>query len=216
MPEYTVKQGDTLPKIAAKHGFQDYQTICNHPQNSTLKKKRQNPNILYPGDKVFIPEKDGKEVSGGTDQKHTFKRKGKPLILRIKLVDMRNKPLAGADCELHIEGNVYCLTSDSQGRIEHEIPPSAEDGRLVVKNPAAPPEGIPIRIGHLDPIEEVSGWKARLNNLGYNAGPIDDKETEPLRSAVEEFQIDHFKDPAQVDGKCGPKTQAKLKEVHGC
>ena len=32
-------------------------------------------------------------------------------------------------------------------------------------------------------------------------------------SAIEEFQCDHG---LVVDGKCGPATQAKLKQVHGC
>jgi peptidoglycan hydrolase-like protein with peptidoglycan-binding domain len=36
---------------------------------------------------------------------------------------------------------------------------------------------------------------------------------ELLRSAVEEFQIDHGLTP---DGKWGPSFQAKLKEVYGC
>jgi murein L,D-transpeptidase YcbB/YkuD len=32
-------------------------------------------------------------------------------------------------------------------------------------------------------------------------------------SAVEEFQCDHG---LTVDGKCGPATQARLKQAHGC
>jgi N-acetylmuramoyl-L-alanine amidase len=216
MPDYKVKQGDYLSKIAKQHGFADYLTIWDHPNNAELKKKRKNPNVIYPGDVLFIPEREGKVESGATEQKHRFKVKGKPLMLRIVLKDYNDKPIANANVDLHVEGNVYALTTDSKGKIEKEIPATAESGRLVFIDPDTPFDEMVLKIGHLDPIEEISGWKARLNNLGYNAGPIDDEKTEQLRSAIEEFQCDYFKDLSQVDGECGPKTQAKLKEVHGC
>jgi peptidoglycan hydrolase-like protein with peptidoglycan-binding domain len=76
---------------------------------------------------------------------------------------------------------------------------------------------IPIKIGHLDPVEEQSGQQSRLNNLGYFAGPLAAASNEGNRalflSAVEEFQCEHG---LTVDGKCGPLTQAELKQVHGC
>jgi N-acetylmuramoyl-L-alanine amidase len=216
MPEYKVKQGDYLSKIANKHGFSDYQTIWDHPKNSELKKKRQSPNILYTGDVLFIPEKNEKEESGATEQRHRFMVKGHTLMLRIVFKTIDDQPIANEDCELHVGGEVFSLTTDGNGTIEQRIPATAETGRLIFKNSEVPFDWIPIKIGHLDPIEEISGQQARLNNLGYNAGPIDGKESEQLRSAIEEFQCDYFKNISQVDGKCGPNTQAKLKNIHGC
>lgn len=215
MPSYTVKQGDHLTRIARAHGFSDYRTIWDHPDNAELKKKRQNPNILYPGDVVSIPDsKDTKTVQGSTEKKHTFEKKGKPLVLRLELRHWNNKPLANTQCEIEMEGASFSLPTDANGRIEMEIPPEAECGKLRVKD--SPYPEVPFKIGHLDPIEEITGWKARLNNLGYYAGPVDDQETAQLLSAIEEFQIDFFKSMSQVDGKCGTNTQAKLKEAHGC
>ena len=52
--EYTVK-GDYLTKIAKEHGFSDYRIIWDHAQNKQLKELRKNPNVIYPGDKLFIP-----------------------------------------------------------------------------------------------------------------------------------------------------------------
>jgi peptidoglycan hydrolase-like protein with peptidoglycan-binding domain len=54
---------------------------------------------------------------------------------------------------------------------------------------------------------------ARLNNLGYFAGEIENPDQTAFESAVEEFQCDHG---VHVDGICGPNTQAKLKKLHGC
>jgi hypothetical protein len=216
MANYTVEQGDYVSKIAQKFGFRDYQTIWNDPQNADLKKKRQNPNILFPGDIVYIPERKPNESSAATDKRHRFQTNIKPLMLRFELRHWNNKPMTGVECELDVEGTVYSLTTDGKGRIEQEIPPEAENGKLRVKHPTAPSPEIPLKIGYIDPIDEVTGWKGRLNNLGYNAGAVDAEETQQLRSAIEEFQCDFFKNRSQVDGKCGSKTQTKLKEVYGC
>ncbi|MGB9698788.1 MAG: LysM peptidoglycan-binding domain-containing protein [Thermodesulfobacteriota bacterium] len=55
MPEYTVKQGDCLSSIGEKYGI-FWEKIWNQPKNDKLKEKRKNPNILYPGDVIFIPD----------------------------------------------------------------------------------------------------------------------------------------------------------------
>ena len=52
-----------------------------------------------------------------------------------------------------------------------------------------------------------------MSNLGYYLGPLDADNPAKFRSAVEEFQCDYG---LTVDGDCGPNTQAKLKQVHGC
>lgn len=216
---HTVKQGEHLSSIARKYGFTDYQTIWNHAENAALKQQRQNPNVLFPGDRLFIPDRQGKTEPGSTEQRHRFQVRRQKLKLQLVLEDMYEKPIANAKCELHIENETHALTTNGQGRIELDIPPDAESAFLIVKDPQTPVNEVvmPIKIGHLDPVEEVSGQRARLNNLGYFAGPLAEKDDagneELFRSAVEEFQCDHN---LVVDGKCGPITQAKLKDVHGC
>jgi hypothetical protein len=212
---YTVEQGDHLSKIAKDNGFTDYSVIWDHPNNADLKKLRQNPNILLPGDQVFIPDREEKQESGPTDKKHTFTVDKKTLKLRLLLEDFYEKPIAGAQCALLIDGQVYQLTTDGNGKLEQEIPLDAKEGTLTIRGDQTPfaNEVIPIRIGHLDPLDELSGQIARLNNLGYFAGKLDGSDTDAFESAVEEFQCDHG---LKVDGDCGPKTQDKLRQVHGC
>ncbi|MCG2747202.1 MAG: peptidoglycan-binding protein [Desulfobulbaceae bacterium] len=214
MPEYKVKQGDHLAKIAKNFGFSDYRTIWDHPQNAELKKKRENPHVLCPGDKVFIPVKEVKEESGATEQRHRFKWHGQQLKLRLRLLDFDNQPLADTDCTLHVEGKARELTTDGDGRIEETIPATAQDAVLIFKDPLVPFDlNTCIKIGHLDPVEEVSGQKERLSNLGYFYSRDDGREEERFNYAVQEFQCDH---DLAIDGICTPVTQAKLKKVHGC
>ncbi len=212
---YTVEQGDHLSKIAKDNGFPDYTVIWDHPSNSDLKKQRQNPNILLPGDQVFIPDKEEKQESGGTDKRHTFTVDKKTLKLRLVLEDIYEKPIAGASCALLVSGQTFQLTTDGQGKLEQEIPLDATEAYLVIRGDQTPfkDDVIPIKIGHLDPVDELSGQIARLNNLGYFAGDVTETDQDASESAVEEFQCDHG---LKVDGDCGPKTQAKLKQIHGC
>ncbi|MFZ4578237.1 MAG: phage tail protein [Myxococcota bacterium] len=56
MPMYTVKKGDWLQKIATANGLSSWTEIYNHPANAAFKKSHPNPNLIYPGDVVFVPE----------------------------------------------------------------------------------------------------------------------------------------------------------------
>lgn len=212
---HIVQQGDHLSSIAEEYGFSDYRTIWEHPQNSELRQKRLNPNVLFPGDTLFIPDREQREESRSTDQRHSFKMRGPKLKLRLVLEDQYNKPVANARCVLAVEGEFRQVTTDDAGKIEQEIPPAAHDALLVIQDPRTAFDSveIPIRIGDLDPVEEVSGQRARLANLGYLLTGAEGESPEDLRSAIEEFQCEQG---LTVDGICGPKTQAKLKQVHGC
>lgn len=249
MAYHTVVQGEHLSSIAKAYGFSSYKLIWNHAQNASLKKERQNPNVLFPGDQVFIPDKRKKQEVRSTGQTHRFLVKTEKLKLRLVLEDLYQKPIDNAKCELRVESEIFLLTTDGKGKIETDILPTAHTAVLTIKDPRTPINEIviPIRIGDMDPVDTESGQKARLNNLGYFAGPLEanagppetkagapeteagasetkvaspeaknDEEEEKkalFLSAVEEFQCDHG---LAVDGKCGPATQAKLKQVHGC
>jgi N-acetylmuramoyl-L-alanine amidase len=216
MPEkiHIVKQGETVASIAKKYGFTNWRIIYDHQSNVEFRQKRKDPNILYPGDRVVIPEKEIKEKTGGTDQKHTFQFKGTKQYLRIIVKDQNNKPLKNIDYTLYIGSVSFKGTTDHNGLLKQEISQDTSIGFLSISG-----FELPLMIGHLDPVEEVSGWQARLKNLGYNPVPIDGKtkddgnERLQLKAAVEEFQFDNN---LKIDGIVGPKTKMKLTKIHGC
>jgi hypothetical protein len=86
MPEnYSVREGDCIGNIAFSRGF-EWTTIWNHPNNAALKAKRKDPNLLFRGDIVFIPDLRVKQQDCPTDAKYTFTVKGVPARFRIKLL----------------------------------------------------------------------------------------------------------------------------------
>lgn len=220
MPEtYTVKQGDYLAKIATDHGFAEWKWIWDHARNKALKDKRKDSNILFPGDEVYIPDKDDKEVPAVVDKKHRFQVKRVNLKLIVVLDEMFKRPMATVNYQLVVNNQTIAKKTDGAGKLEVEIPPGTTDAQLIIRYADTPADGltIPLKVGHLNPVEEHSGQAQRLSNLGYFPGPFPEKNREEndkiFRSAVQEFQCDHR---LVVDGDCGPRTQGKLVEVHGC
>jgi N-acetylmuramoyl-L-alanine amidase len=52
--KHVVREGECLASIAFENGFFP-DTIWRHADNSALKERRENPNVLQPGDVLFIP-----------------------------------------------------------------------------------------------------------------------------------------------------------------
>lgn len=45
----------TLSGIAKHYGVKSWQTIWNAPQNKALKARRKQPNLIQPGDRIWVP-----------------------------------------------------------------------------------------------------------------------------------------------------------------
>ena len=206
--KHIIKQGEYLSKLAAECGLGNYSSIWCCSENTNLKAKRDNPNVLYPGDEIIIPEINTKQESVSTDQRHGFRVLGQVIKLRLQIKDTEIRPIANTECQLSIGFKTYQLKTDDEGKIETSISSKATRGELTIQDMV-----FPLLIGYLDPVDELSGWIARLNNLGYDAGNPDSHDEMQVRSAVEEFQCDYG---LKVDGICGPNTKKKLEEVFGC
>jgi hypothetical protein len=205
MPKYTVSTGDSIASIAKENGFLST-TIWDHPENAELKAKRKDPNILLPGDEVFIPERELKQVSKGANARHKFKVKGEPHKLRLQLMKM-DRPRKNEAYVLEVEGKLINGTTDGDGWIEQPIPATAKSAKLMLKGGK---EVHILRIGDLDPIDEVSGIKQRLNNLGFNAGSGNEVD-EQLRAALKQFQAKNGLEPT---GEPDGATKGKLAALH--
>ncbi len=211
MPEVTVEQGDSVASIAYERGL-FWETVWNHPDNAELKERRAGPNILLAGDVVFVPDKELKQESVNSGQSHRFRRKGVPERLGFRLLDEENAPRANVPYVLEIDENRFEGTTDEEGFVEVPIVPNARSGRLIVGESGG--EEYQILLSHLDPIDEISGIQARLNNLGYNrvVGDTDGELGPETTAALRAFQREHN---LPVTGELDDATRSELEAAHG-
>ncbi len=211
MPNYIVKQGDCISSIAQRYGF-FWEKVWNHPNNAQLKAKRKNPNILYPGDVVFVPAKEGKEICCVTEQRHQFRKKGVLSNLQIQLLDEEEEPRANVEYVININGQFHRGLTTADGWIRRSIPSDAKRGELIVIEGDIQEE-YQLNLGYLDPVDQDIGVQQRLNNLGFDCGEPDGKIGQRTQEALKEFQRKYN---LIESGRADQATRAKLKEVYGC
>jgi N-acetylmuramoyl-L-alanine amidase len=217
---HTVKQGETLSRIAKQYGFATAAKIYDDPNNQDFRQQRSNPDVIYPGDKVFIPEKIPASFIVATNQKHTFRVKREKEIYRtrIRLEDESDDSLAGHKAILVMGDEALESKIETDGFVEWKLP------KLIVHSAKIQlfiddghsdkiTHEIDVEIGSLDPISEGSGVQARLNALGFHCGEVDDKLRKKSEQAIKEFQTAK---QLTVDGIAGPITQAELENHYGC
>lgn len=56
---YTVKPGDSLTRIADREQYSSWRDIYYHPDNAAFRAKRPDPNQIFPGDVLMLPNKTG-------------------------------------------------------------------------------------------------------------------------------------------------------------
>jgi N-acetylmuramoyl-L-alanine amidase len=209
MGEYVVQPGDCLASIAKRFGFADWRTIYEHPDNQALRDLRPNPNLVFEGDTIVIPEREPASFSLATGQRHVFQLAVPKTQLRLTLVGSDGAPLVGVPYTLRVGGREMTGDTKDGGAVVHDVPADAMKGELVVGGVARE-----LLLGWLDPVETTSGVQARLQNLGYECGAVDGVFGPKTEAAVRAFQEDH--PPLVVDGVSGPETRRVLVEEHGC
>ncbi len=198
---------DCVSSIAEKHGF-FLKTLWDHPDNSELRSKRKDPNVLAPGDEVFVPEKRMGLEPGETEQRHCFKRKGIPAMLRLCFLE-KGAPRSNVPYTMSLDGKLIQGVTDSDGLIEQPIPPDARQGELWLGPDRLTADYFRLDLGNMDPPDTPEGARKRLQNLGFI--PDDDSEDE-LSRILREFQMDKDLDPT---GELDDTTQQALLDAHG-
>jgi len=191
---YRIKQGDCISSLAKRFGFADYKTIYDHPENARLKQQRYNPNVLFPGDAVFIPDVERKKVDAASAQTHRFQLKNNKTLLRLVLQDSDETPLANLRYELTIDQQTFEGVTSGEGKLEQKIPADAKQGSIVLYEGGVGGSALStfsLNIGDLDPVEELTGVQSRLNNLGIACGKVDGKLGPKTEAALTEFQRRH-------------------------
>lgn len=217
MPKRKVGDGESTSSLALKNGF-FWRTIWEHGENSGLRSKRKDPNVLSGDDDIFIPVLEVKKLSKGTESEHVFKRKGEPSKIKMQLLALGN-PRKDEDYILEVAGELKRGKTDAEGKIEHFIPGDARTAKLIFKEGK---EVHGLRLGSLDPADLGEGVLQRLNNLGFKASARIKKGTKAAEAfaegkvdkkvikAIKAFQQQN---DLEQDGKVDSKLIAKLEEL---
>jgi hypothetical protein len=206
---YQVQQGETTTGLAFDHGLH-WKTIWDHPNNQQLRSSRKHPNILRPGDVIFIPNLRRRHEDKTTDKRHQFVRKGVPEKFNMRFLDLEGRPYANEPYLLTVNGCNMEGKLDADGWVRVALPPNASSGRILVGQ-----DGIlaacDLHFGSLDPLSDLSGVQARLRNLGYYDGDIDGEDGEALQAAVNKFRQD---EGLSEDGGIGDDFRDRLEKRH--
>lgn len=205
---HTVVSGEYLSLIAQRHGL-TWMRLWEAPENAALRDARKSPNILYPGDSVYVPVKEPGEESGSTGQKHRFRVKGTPQRIRLRIRDDFGNPVPDLAYSLQIPGcDPIEGTTGGDGLLEERVPVDAQRAELLFTEIGT---SRVLEIGNLEPISTNKGVQQRLRNLGFDPGPIDGIVGPLTRSAISRFQSWAG---LPVSGNLDQETRDRLEEEH--
>ncbi len=182
-PIRVVAEGDCISSLAFEHGLA-VDTIWRHAENAELRRLRESPNQLVPGDRVFVPERRPKTIRCAAGQTHRFLRKDVPERLRLQLFDDEGRPRRGLSYQLRARGLERSGITDDDGWVEEWVSPSLRDAILELESG----EIVELDIGALPPVTEDLGVIARLVALEYLADESDAELPWKLAAALAAFQ----------------------------
>jgi N-acetylmuramoyl-L-alanine amidase len=192
-----------------------WQDIYNHGENADFRARRPNPNVLFAGDVLYIPDppENAREHSAATDKQHQFRVRVPKVLVRLRVLDEAGEPFASRHYRLVVQGTEHRGVTDGDGTLEAFIAASASRGALTVWETHENGAHLAwqLDLGHLDPITTVAGVQARLNNLGYLCGEVDGRLGRKTRGAITGFQhAEHL----SMTGRADEATRARLLERH--
>ena len=219
---YVVGDGDYLTAIAYRFATTETKVLAD-PKNAKLKENRPNPEILAPGDVVYVPRAPRKWLPVTVGGTNSFKATPPMVTLNVVLKDHAGQPLASVGVETEPTVSDSPLTTDGSGTLTLQVPVHVKVVR--VKVPARG-SAFSFRVGQMAPHTHDSGVLSRLRQMGC-LGNEDDhagarswlaKLTPATRAValaqgVSEFQRRNGK---EVTGMADDGLRGEIRDAHGC
>lgn len=218
---HVVRHGEYLTALAFRAGT-TVEAILADPKNGEIKKSRH-PEILNPGDIVYLPDprEDPPSLDAQTDNAFTA---DVPMVeVHVTLKGRDGKPVAGQQLASVPVVSETPLETDGSGKVTFKVPVHIKNVRLSVKKTGVQ---FDVRIGHLDPHGERSGLLSRLRQLGYVADENSritgrawlgatgsDLDARVLAQAIAAFQSAHG---MEITGTMDEALCAAVRDEHGC
>ncbi|WP_437604885.1 peptidoglycan-binding domain-containing protein [Sorangium sp. So ce834] len=215
MRPYVIRQGDYLAQLAHRYSFSAAE-VWNHPLNDALRQKRASPDILQPGDILYLPDaRDGWNplllTTGGANR---FTARIPSVEIKLVLERADTTPIANK--RFRVEGlgtEPFNGITDASGLALFPVPVHVREVNLALEE-----EGLhcQVCIGQMDPVDEPSGAAKRLTHLGYPASISlceFDVSADVLSEAIAAFQTAHGQ--LEITGTLDDATRDALVQAHG-
>jgi hypothetical protein len=216
MQPYVIKQGDYLAVLAYRFGF-DADTVWNDDKNADLRKLRLDPNILWPTDVLYIPDqidKDPKTHDLALGTTNNFVSHAPTVNMTILFSD---EALVAQNYTIEELPELTGLATVG-GKASFAIPVTLTAFTIVFTDSGTT---FAFDVGHMDPINTLTGVAKRLQNLGY-LGPQPDEDNldvNAVRMGVRLFKASQGASPDDADlsdvGTLGDATASLLVAAHG-
>ena len=208
---HVVCQGETLLGLAARYGF-DAGAVWDDARNEPLRRERTSPNVLAPGDVVYLPsqEEDVRPAFPREINRYRARVPAHPVAVRLL---QRGLPLRNEECVVELPTGPLHGRTDGDGLLRFAVPSTVQRVWVIVQRAGL---RIDVLIGHLDPMGTPTGLGGRLQNLGLL--------TEDWRGASAERRDSLFAQGLRSlqrsrglaeTGELDEPTRAALAEAHG-
>jgi hypothetical protein len=211
LKSYVVRSGDYLTQIAFALRV-DPEAVWNDPKNAELNSRRD-PNLLHPGDVLFVPDSPPTplDIEVGTTNRYVADVPTTQVQLQFQDAD---QPYANEPYSADLAGQVEEGTLDGNGSLTLEVPIHVREVRLTF-----PKRKIThvVQVGDMDPIDEPSGVRKRLQHLGYMAADESGTLDEDLRDEYTKAAIALFQEAMglKATGELDDATKGALVKAHG-
>jgi hypothetical protein len=185
-------------------------------KNADLRERRGDHHILNPGDILYIPVREKKTLPLKKGATNVYQATVPKVLVSLVLRDSAGEPLPHEPCEVRglgqeIDGKAVPLETEEDGSLQLNVPVIVREITLHL-----PHQNVTyhIGVGDMDPLDELTGVKKRLQNLGFWRfdGETDHDPARTLKWALGTFQAQRGLDPT---GVLDEATKAALLDEHG-
>jgi hypothetical protein len=144
-------------------GF-DGAAVWNDDTNAALRARRADPDLLLPTDVLYIPDQSKNEPvthTLATGQTNTFTSRVPTFPVKVQLADA---PMANRAFTVKELPELIGQTTGADGSFTIDVPVTLDAFTITFDNIQEP---FIFNVGHLDPINTLSGIFQRLQNLGH-------------------------------------------------
>jgi hypothetical protein len=218
---YVVRSGEYLTGIALSFGT-TVAAILSDPANAGLRTSRPNPEILAPGDVVYIPACERKWLRVKVGATNRFACSVPKVTVQVVLLGQDRKPLANKSVTTVPPSDVP-LTTDGSGLLTCAV-------AVTVKVLEAAIDGTTlrfrIRVGNLDPVDTDTGLASRLRHLGHGgdedehimarewlSGSSAELRAHALTRSIASFQRANGQ---EADGQADDSLRSSILSAHSC